>query len=363
MPFSSIRLSSFRNLRDAEIDVAAERVILVGENGQGKTNFLEAIYYLSFGSSFRGSSDAEAARDGVIGFTLNGSFRPDSFEGTIPAQTICVGWNSGTKTIRIDGKPVRDRKDLVELNPAIVFCHEDYSFAAGEPERRRFFFDQTAGLVSIGYIDVLRDYKKILKQRNAALKERRQDIVDLLDSQLAERGLELIRARERLRIELSEDFTRTFEAVARLGDEVRISYRPNWPADAGFDDILARLQSKRAEELAFGTSLTGPHRDRWGFVVGSGDFAAKASTGQLRLISLTLRMAQAEYYTRIVGRLPILLLDDVLLELDRDRRARFLERLPAAAQAFFTFLPGDGLDDGRAVSSLVYEVKDGWIGN
>jgi DNA replication and repair protein RecF len=363
MPFSSIRLSTFRNLRDAEINVSAERVILVGENGQGKTNFLEAVYYLSFGSSFRGSSDAEAAKEGVREFSLNGSFRSSSFDQAVPAQTICVGWSSGAKSIRIDGKSVRDRKELVELNPAIVFCHEDYAFAAGEPERRRFFFDQTAGLVSLGYIDALREYKKILRQKNAALKERRQDIVGLLDVQLVERGIELIRARMRLRDDISQDFSRTFEAVARLGEEVSISYRPNWPADAGIEDILRKLESRRADELAFGTSLSGPHRDRWGFLVGSEDFAAKASTGQLRLISLTLRMAQAEYYTRIAGRLPMLLLDDVLLELDRGKRARFLERLPAAAQAFFTFLPGDGLADGRAVSALVYEVKDGWIGN
>jgi DNA replication and repair protein RecF len=361
MPFSSIRLSSFRNLLDAEIDVAAERVLLVGENGQGKTNFLEAVYYLSFGSSFRGSSDAEAARDGAESFSLNGSFRAEGFDPSIPAQTINVGWCSGTKSIRIDGKPVRDRKELVERNPAIVFCHEDFAFSAGEPERRRFFFDQTAGLVSLGYIDALRDYKRILKQRNAALKERRPDIVGLLDAQLAGRGLELIEARGRLMKDLSGDFARSFEFVSRLGEEVSISYKPNWPADAGIDDIIKRLESKRADELAFGTSLSGPHRDRWGFVSGSGDFTAKASTGQLRLISLTLRMAQAEYYTRIVGRLPVLLLDDVLLELDKAKRSRFLERLPAAAQAFFTFLPGDGLEDGRSGSAKVYEVNDGRI--
>jgi DNA replication and repair protein RecF len=363
MPFASIRLSSFRNLRDAEIDVSADRVLLVGENGQGKTNFLEALYYLSFGSSFRGSADAEAASDGSPAFALNGSFRADGFDPGIPSQTIFVGWGAGTKTIKIDGKPVRDRKELVERNPAIVFCHEDYAYSAGEPERRRFFFDQTAGLVSLGYIDALRDYKRILRQRNAALKERRQDIVDLLDAQLAARGLELIGARGRLKGDLSEAFARIFEAVSRLGDEVRISYKPNWPADAGIDDILKKLASKRTEELAIGTSLSGPHRDRWGFVVGSGDFAAKASTGQLRLISLTLRMAQAEYYTKMVGRLPVLLLDDVLLELDRTKRSRFLERLPASAQAFFTFLPGDGLEDGRTGSAIVYEVKDGRIAN
>jgi DNA replication and repair protein RecF len=361
MAFSSIRLSSFRNLDDAEVCVAADRVVLVGENGQGKTNFLEALYYLSYGSSFRGSTDAEAAKSGTTSFALAGAFRDDLLDHAIPSRTISVGWESGAKSIRIDGKPVRDRKDLVESNPAIVFCHEDYAFSAGEPERRRFFFDQTAGLVSLGYIDALRDYKRILKQRNAALKEGRRDLVGLLDAQLAGKGLELVGARVRLRDELDDGFAERFEAVSLLGDEVRISYKPNWPADSGIGDIIERLESKRSEELALGTSLSGPHRDRWGFVSGARDFAAKASTGQLRLLSLTLRMVQAEYFTRIVGRLPVLLLDDVLLELDRGKRSRFLERLPAAAQAFFTFLPGESWEQGRTGASLVYEVKDGRI--
>jgi len=127
------------------------------------------------------------------------------------------------------------------------------------------------------------------------------------------------------------------------------------------EGILRRLESKRHEELALGTSLSGPHRDRWNFMADGSDFAAKASTGQLRLVSLTLRMVQAEYYTERAGRRPILLLDDVLLELDRGRRSRFLDLLPPASQAFFTFLPGESWEENRTGSSLVYEVKDGRI--
>jgi len=361
MAFTSIRLSSFRNLRDAEVSVAADRVLLIGENGQGKTNFLEALYYLSYGSSFRGSSDAEAVRAGTSSFSLIGSFRADSADLSVPDQAISVGWEDGAKSIKIDGKPVRDRKELVERNPAIIFCHEDYAFSAGEPERRRFFFDQTAGLVSLGYIDVLRDYKRILKQRNATLKEGRQEIIGLLDVQLAGKGLELMEARARLQRDLSGKFASRFEAVSLLGEDVRIAYRPNWPNDRGMDGILEKLESRRAEEFALGTSLSGPHRDRWSFVSNSCDFAAKASTGQLRLLSLTLRMVQAEYFTEVVGRLPVLLLDDVLLELDRGKRSRFLDLLPTSAQAFFTFLPGESWEENRTGTSLVYGVRDGQV--
>ena len=170
MSFEFIRLSSFRNLEDADIIIDADRVFLIGENGQGKTNFLEAIYYLSYGNSFRGSVDGEVARRGSLSFSLFGRSNVHA-SGGMPLDEIRLSWEGKVKEIQRNGKIVRDRKELIELNPSIVFCHEDYSFAAGEPERRRFFFDQSMGLVSTGYIDLLRDYKRILKQRNIALKD------------------------------------------------------------------------------------------------------------------------------------------------------------------------------------------------
>jgi DNA replication and repair protein RecF len=356
MPFDRIRLSSFRNLEDAEIPTNADRVFLVGENGQGKTNFLEALYYLSYGASFRGPVDTEVPRRGSPSFAVSGRIRAP--EG-MPSDDIRVAWNAKAKEIRHNEKPVRDRKELVELNPAVVFCHEDFTFAAGEPERRRFFFDQAAGLVSVGYIDTLRDYRRILKQRNAALKESRHSLLPPFDMQLAAKGLELMEARKRIHAEFDPRFARSFEAVSLLGMEVRIRYRPSWPSDCGIDAVIERLETKRAEELALGTSLSGPHRDRWTFISNGVDFASTASTGQLRLLSLTLRMVQAEYYAAATGRLPVLLLDDVLLELDRGKRKRFLDLMPPSGQAFYTFLPGEAWEEYKTGSTLVYEVRNG----
>jgi DNA replication and repair protein RecF len=361
MPFNRVTLASFRNLADDEIDVAADRVFLVGENGQGKTNFLEALYYLSYGASFRGSVDGEAGKRGGSGFSLLGDSVAETASPDIPGNEIRVSWDGKTKTVLLNKKILRDRKELVELNPAVVFCHEDFTFAAGEPERRRFFFDQTASLVSVGYIDVLREYKRILRQRNALLKDGqgREEVLELIDLQYAGTGLRLIEARRRLQTEFDELFALRYEAVALLGREIRIQYRSNWPVEGGLDAVLDKLRGKREEEFALGTSLSGPHRDRWTFISEGADFTATASTGQLRLLSLTLRMVQAEHYTALTGRLPVLLLDDVLLELDRGKRKRFLELLPQSAQAFFTFLPGEPWEEYRTGSTIVYEVVDG----
>ena len=223
MPLSSIRLSAWRNLADDLIDLSAPRVFLIGENGQGKTNLLEAVYYLSYGASFRGQVDAEIPRRGESGFGAEGRIVREIGDDRL-AERIGVSWKGRVKEIRREGKAVRDRKELVDLNPAIVYCHDDFSFASGEPERRRFFFDQTAGLVSLGYIDLLREYRKILLQRNAALKEAREGLLDILDLQLAAKGLDLVAERRLLAKEFAAPFSSVFEAVAHLGLDVQLRY-------------------------------------------------------------------------------------------------------------------------------------------
>lgn len=351
MSFASIETHGFRNLADGVVLTDAPSVFVVGENGQGKTNFLDAIYTLCYGGSFRAGTDAEAAMLGQTWWTIG---------GTGPDGSCCsVAWAEGQKTIREDDKPVRDRKRLVERNPAIVFCHDDMEFARGEPERRRFFFDQTASLISVGYIDALRSYRRVLKARNAALKDRSLDVLDILDIQLATYGMVLRDERARMAAEFDQRFAPRYERVSLLGNRVGVSYRPSWRVGESSDDIVARLASARERELVLGTTLSGPHRDRYIFVDDRGDFADRASTGQLRLLSLTLRIAQAEQYTIASGRSPILLLDDVLLELDPEKRKRFMDNLPGAEQAFFTFLPGEPFAAYATDSTLAYWTDHG----
>lgn len=351
MPFSSIRTVSFRNLADAEVETASPSIFAVGENGQGKSNFLDAVYTLCYAASFRSGQDADQARHGetawsVLGYGDDGS-------------SCSVSWDAGAKAVKEDGKPVHDRKRLVERNPAVVFCHDDLEFAVGEPERRRFFFDQTASLVSLGYIDSLRAYRKVLKTRNLALKDRSLDLLDVLDQQLAAYGVLLVEERARLAEAFDLLFAPRYEAVALLGRRVGVSYRPSWRLGVTVDEAMRSLAGARDRELAMGTTLSGPHRDRYAFPDGRGDFSDTASTGQARLLSLTLRIVQAEHFTAASGRKPILLLDDVLLELDPAKRRRLMENLPAAEQSFFTFLPGEPFGDYARPDTIVYWTDDG----
>jgi DNA replication and repair protein RecF len=151
MFFSSLRTTNFRNLSDARTFTAAKDIFLVGENGQGKTNFLEALYFCAYASSFRSARDSELARNV---FSQNGEM---DFSSAVKIEQsindgILVKFEKGKKSILINGKNTVDRKELLSIAPCIVFCHEDMEFINGSPERRRWFFDQTLSLYDPVYL-------------------------------------------------------------------------------------------------------------------------------------------------------------------------------------------------------------------
>ena len=247
---------------------------------------------------------------------------------------------SGGKRIAVDGKRIRDRARLIEFAPAIAFTHEDLRFIDGDPERRRNLFDHTLSLFDPAFIDVLRRYRRALRGRNALLRAGDGSHVEVYDPALAAAGVEI----QRRRADLCRRFSGVFsELCAEIGgiETACMEYRPSWGAAAAPDQAVELLRQRRGRDLQLRTTTSGPHRDDVLFTLGRARFAAQGSTGQKRLASLVLRVAQAEFFQRTTGRRPILLLDDVLLELDAGKRERFLKQLPAYDQAFFTFLPDE----------------------
>jgi DNA replication and repair protein RecF len=350
--FSGLRTIAFRNLSDNEVETGGKDVFLVGENGQGKTNFLESLYFCSYASSFRGARDRELVRDGGKDCAVLARL-----EGSLYSR-LGVKYEHAKKIIELDGKRLDDRKELIQIVPCIVFCHEDMEFVAGMPEDRRRFFDQTQSLYDLVYLDDLRKYRKILKTRNTVLKSGGNgSILDTLDPQLAEYGLKLMEKREEAVRHFSGVFGPLYQEVSGL-DGISIRYSPSWKKGdpAG---IMALLGERREQERLMGVSLSGPHRDRYVFTRHGAEFAVRASTGQRRLLALLLRIAQARRFSFMTGKNPILLLDDVLLELDPEKRWKFLAAMPEYDQAFYTFLPEEPYERYRKSDTLVYRVADG----
>jgi DNA replication and repair protein RecF len=376
-----LRINAFRNLADGEIKTQAKDVFLVGGNGQGKTNFLEALYFCSYGSSFRGVKDKELVRNGESNFSASAESanREEGGFSSLPVR-IFIKVEKFRKTITLDGKKIEDRKDLLKTIPCVAFCHEDMEFVSGTQEKRRWFFDQTQSLYDLAYLDDLRRYRRVLKTRNMVLKDaklggdyrRTTEMLDVLDPQLAEYGIRLMEKRYQAAEQFSTVFGPLYQEVSGITG-IGVSYVSSWKA-AGMDAVLHGLAERRAADLAQGVTLSGLHRDRYVFVRNTGaaasagprkgeraDFAETASTGQRRLLALLLRVAQARCFSENSGKTPILLLDDVLLELDGEKRRRFLAVMPAYEQAFFTFLPEEPYKRYCKSDTLVYYVSNGVI--
>ncbi|MCL1929205.1 MAG: DNA replication and repair protein RecF [Treponema sp.] len=396
MAFLSLSTASFRNLSDIRIDTSAKDVFLVGENGQGKTNFLEALYFCAYASSFRGVKDNElvciddrcngtdfsvAAVLGLLQSDTANTFSPEEAIFLLSSK-ISVKVEKSKKTIILDGKKITDRKELLDTVPIVVFCHEDMEFVSGGQEKRRWFFDQTQSLYDPVYLDDLRKYRRILKTRNTVLKDtktggdyyRANELLDVLDPQLAEYGLRLMEKRSTAAERFSAVFSPLYREVAGIKG-ITVCYAPSWKnissrqettavlQQDSIEVIVKRLAERRTADIAQTVTLSGPHRDRYLYVQNNNviDFSRNASTGQRRLLALLLRIAQSRCFSDFTGKTPVLLLDDVLLELDGEKRHRFLSVMPDYEQAFFTFLPEEPYKKYSKAGTLIYNVKGGII--
>ena len=186
-------------------------------------------------------------------------------------------------------------------------------------------------------------------------------MLEVFDSQLAQFGLIIQQKRKKTIFEFNEIFGRVFEQITGING-VTISYHPSWKNDDGnidFDYILKYLKQNSQKDQTFETTLSGPHRDRIDFVLNHHLFVPTASTGQCRLISLLLRVAQAIFYSRAVGKNPVLLMDDVLLELDPNKRAKITAMLPEYEQLFCTFLPGEPYERYKKEETKIYKISEG----
>ena len=370
MPFLSLSSVNFRNLASRSIDLLSREVYFTGENGQGKSNILEALYYSAYGSSFRTHNDSELIKKGEEGMSLRTIFKEEN--GTTHSTVIILDKNK--KKIEKDGKILHDRKELINTMPCILYNHDDLDFAVGAPERRRFFLDQSLSMYDVLYIDVMRRYKKILKNRNLCLKEHKYDLFETYDIQLVMNGLEIQQKRKNAIFQFNQIFGKLYEQVSGISG-VSIRYLPSWKKKSAgnseedelmantslpmIDEIIEHIKSKREMEKVMCTTLSGPHRDRIVFIKDGQTFVPTASTGQRRLIALALRTAQAVYYTQVTGKKPVLLMDDVLLELDPDKRQKITALLPDYDQLFCTFLPGEPYSRYKRETTRVYSIKKG----
>lgn len=329
--FLSCSFYNFRNLRNDTIDLSCKEVFFIGKNAQGKTNLLESLYLASYGGSFRGARDEELVKEGEKEFSISAFSRQNE-----SSARVKVIFDGQKKVIQKNGKKIRDRKELLEVSPCILFSHEDLRFALGNAQDLRFFLDQFISQCDFEYLDSLRSYKKALKNRNLILKTQNYSALDVYTKALLHFGEKLCLKRRAAIMIINSSFSSLYAEVSGL-EGVALFYKPSWNKGAAADELAKNLE----KDKALCRTTSGPHLDRLFFVKKGENFSPFASMGQNRLLALLLRVEQSLYFTSRSKQRPILLMDDVLLELDGEKRQKLLSLLPPYEQLFATFLPDE----------------------
>jgi DNA replication and repair protein RecF len=398
MQLTHLSLTNFRNFTRLDLDVPAGTVMLVGDNAQGKTSLLEAVYFLATLTSFHASSDKQLinfieARQNLAVGRIVGEYVRGSEHHRLEVRIIQEpnGQNGTThlrKEVLLDGVKRKSSEAVGQFN-AVLFLPQMMGVIEGSPEERRRYLNLALAQVISHYQSALSEYNKALLQRNALLKllfERKGDVaqLDYWDEHLATSGAQIIHARIRAVQELEKLAARTHRELTHANEILRLSYQPAYdplpqtpgqmalsfdaPVDRssfsseqirkGFLDCLLKL---RTEEIARGITTVGPHRDELRFLANGIDLGVYGSRGQVRSAILALKIAEVAWMHAKSGHWPVLLLDEVLAELDTQRRHDLLERLTQSEQALLSTTDLDLFTPEFVHRAAVWRVANGRV--
>lgn len=325
MYIKEIELHNFRNYETLSAEFDPQVNIFHGKNAQGKTNLLESIYITSMGKSFRTSKDKDLIRFGEDFFRVKVKARKEdeiSVELAVNQQ--------GKKGIKIDGMKAKKLSQLFENIYIVIFSPEDLRIVKDEPEKRRKFIDRELCQIKPSYYNSLNQYKKVLIQRNAYLKEAQVDpgVLDIWDSQLAEYGSKVILHREAFIEKLDKISRSIHEGITNQKESLDVSYEPSIKPCPDLNAVFYQeLQKNRERDLKNRTTGKGPHKDDLKLQIGGIDIRGFGSQGQQRTAALSLKLSEIKLIREETGESPILLLDDVLSELDQERQNYLINSL------------------------------------
>ncbi len=324
MHLNSLRLRDFRNYARLDAEFSPGLHLFLGNNAQGKTNILEAIYMLATLRSFRGVASAQMVRHQQTGYFVGASV-------TSQAQhDIKIYWSARARNLTLDGQAVRKLADYLGVFRAVVFCSEDTALVKGPASRRRRFLDLILSQTQPAYLPLLQRYTSAVRSRNALLKQRNPDAYALegFSEEVVKTGQQIIGRRKAILPFVTPLILDAYKRVANAAEELRVDYQPSVR-----ENFQRELEQSRARERTMRTTMVGPHRDEFLLTLDSKPAAHFASEGQKRSIAIALKLAQAEYLTSHFGTPPALLIDDVMGELDARRRSAFLPLLQRAHRA------------------------------
>jgi DNA replication and repair protein RecF len=349
-------LTDFRGYHDADVAFDPGLTAVVGPNGQGKTNLLEAIGYLATLGSFRGAPTDALIRSGAERAVVRAEAEREGRELLLEAEIVANGRNRAL----LNKQPLKRARDLLGALRVTVFSPDDLALVKGSPGERRRYLDDVLVSLSPRYDQMQADLDRVLRQRGALLKQAGGRLapeveltLDVFDAKLTAAGEALASARRNLVASLEPLLAAAYDQVAREAALVRATYAAPWMADG----LAAALVEARRDDLRRGVSTVGPHRDELELTIGGLPARTHASQGEQRSLALALRLAAHHVVAEHTDATPVLLLDDVFSELDPERSDALLRSLPPGQTVLST---AGGLPPG-AVPGAVLHVRAGVV--
>lgn len=337
MYIKEIELKNFRNYEDFSTDFDKNVNLVIGKNAQGKTNLIEAIYLSSIGRSFRTSHDND-----LIRFGQNGAFVRVLAQKEVIDTKVEINIHSNyKKSIKKDGSLVMKTSQLLENIFIVIFSPEDMKIVKDEPEKRRKFIDRELAQIKPAYYDYLGNYKKALLQRNTYLKEERVDpaVLSLWDAQLVKYGSGLMQMRKSFIDQIDVFSGKIHNNITNGKEKLNVKYAPNISYVDGIveqeKEFSLSIEKAFDNDMRLRTTTRGPHKDDMHFFVNDVDARNFGSQGQQRTCALSLKLAELDFIKEETGEDAILLLDDVMSELDEERR-KYLVKALSSNQLFIT---------------------------
>ena len=357
MYISTLKLEQFRNYDGLELSFSRGTNLFYGDNAQGKTNILEAIYFCGTTRSHRTSRDRELIRFDADEAHLRMEMTKKDIDYRIDMHLK----KARAKGIAINGIAIRKAQELIGLGHFVFFSPEDLGIIKNGPSERRRFLDMELCQLDQIYVSSLADYNKVLLQRNKLLKDlsfRPQDIdtLDVWDEQLVRYGSSLIRSREKFVEKLSEIILPIHEKLSGGREKICVGYEKNVSAE----EFAQTLAAGRDKDLYLKSTETGPHRDDLSFTVNGIDIRHFGSQGQQRSAALSLKLAEIELVKEAAGDIPVLLLDDVLSELDTNRQHYLLDSI-GEIQTFITCTGLEEYENSPVQIDRIFHVDNGSV--
>ena len=360
MIIKGIYLKDFRNYREEEISFSKDVNIFIGENAQGKTNLLEGIYFNVMAKSFKNSRDREVIRFGEEFCRIRTSINYDDDDHEIE---IVIS-RDGKKAVKVDGVKIRKTSELLSKVNIVIFSPEDLKIVKEDPAIRRNFIDREMCQIRPGYLVELNRYRRALKQRNAYLKEDNinDDELAVWEDEMVSSGSRIIRMRKEF-IERILGISREIHKTISGGrEELEIIYESDILVDDKseeefFKEILIR---EREKDKRYRMTGKGPHRDDIRIMANGRDLRKYGSQGQQRTAALSLKLSEIKILEEETGEKPVLLLDDVLSEMDKERQKYLIGSLEDN-QKFITTTDLIGSVANSLPKGKIYKIKNGLV--